>query len=122
MTNTFFRRFAPIALLALGLAACPPDDQRTETLDPTTAGQAIQGDARAQLDSGNAAFRADDYEGAIRHFARVTELAPGEATGWFGLFMAYEAMGDKAAADSVLAIARSKAPGASLIRDTIETP
>lgn len=115
-------RFVPIVALALGLAACPPDDQRTDTLDPTSAGQRLAEEARAQLDSGNAAFRAEDFERAIEHFERVAELAPDDATGWFGLFMAYEAMGDKAAADSVLAVARSKAPGASLIRDTLETP
>lgn len=108
-------------LVFLGAAACsPPDDQRTETLDPTTAGRQISEAARAQLDSGNVAFRAGEFAQALAHYTRVTELAPDDATGWFGLYMAHDAMGNKAAADSAIARARSEAPGASLIRDTLE--
>lgn len=109
------------ALILLALAGCsPPDDQRTDTLDPATAGRDISGAARTQLDSGNAAFRAGDFEQALIHFTRVTDLAPEDATGWFGVYMAHDAMGNKAAADSAIARARSQAPGASLIRDTLE--
>ncbi|HSG47131.1 MAG TPA: tetratricopeptide repeat protein [Longimicrobiales bacterium] len=108
-------------LVLLAIAGCsPPDDQRTDTLDPTTAGRELSGDARVQLDSGNAAFRAGDYPQALVHFTRVTELAPDDATGWFGIYMAHDAMGNQAAADSAIATARSQAPGASLIRDTVE--
>lgn len=108
-------------LVSLALAGCsPPDDQRTDTLDPTTAGRDLSADARVQLDSGNAAYRAGDYTQALVHFTRVTEMAPGDATGWFGIYMAHDAMGNKAAADSAIARARSQAPGASLIRDTLE--
>ena len=108
-------------LVLLAIAGCsPPDDQRTDTLDPTTAGRELSGDARVQLDSGNAAFRAGDYTQALVHFTRVTELAPDDATGWFGIYMAHDAMGNQAAADSAIARARSQAPGASLIRDTVE--
>ena len=109
------------ALLAIVLAGCsPPDDQRTDTLDPATAGRDISGEARIQLDSGNASFRSGDYPQALVHFTRVTELAPDDATGWFGVYMAHDAMGNKAAADSAIAQARSQAPGASLIRDTLD--
>ena len=118
MNKTIFRVGA-VGLMALAVAACPPDDQRTETLDPTTAGRGLSDEARVQLDSGNAAYRAADYETALIHFDRVVELAPGDATGWFGVYMAFDAMGNKTAADSALAEARSDAPGASLIRDTI---
>lgn len=114
-------RLALAGLVTLGVAACsPPEDQRTDTLDPTTAGRQLSDDARAQLDSGNVAFRAGDYPQALAHYTRVTELAPGDATGWFGVYMAHDAMGNKAAADSAIAQARSQAPGASLIRDTVE--
>ena len=109
------------AFLVIAAGACsPPDDQRTETLDPTTAGREISGEARIQLDSGNAAFRAGDYQQALIHFTRVTEIEPGDATGWFGVYMAHDAMGNQAAADSAIARARSEAPGASLIRDTLD--
>lgn len=108
-------------LVTAGLLGCsPPDDQRTESLDPTSAGRQLSGEARIQLDSGNAAFRAGDLGQAVVHYERVTELAPGDATGWFGLYMAHDAMGNQAAADSAIARARAEAPGASLIRDTLE--
>ena len=45
--------------LTLALAACVPDDQRTSTLDPD-ARAALAQSVQAQLDSGNAAFRAGD--------------------------------------------------------------
>lgn len=107
--------------MVFALAACPlPDDQRTDTLDPETAGRELSADARVQLDSGNAAFRAGDHATALRHFQRVTEMAPDDATGWFGVYMAHDAMGNSAAADSAIAQARSRAPGASLIRDTLD--
>ena len=113
------RRGAAVALVALALAACPPEDQRTDSVDPATAGRDLSDEARAQLDSGNAAFRAGDHQVALDHFIRVTELAPDDATGWFGVYMAYDALGDRAGADSALDRARNVAPGASLLRDTV---
>jgi tetratricopeptide (TPR) repeat protein len=101
------------------LQACGerPDDQRTDTLDPDSpARAALSAEALAQLDSGNAAYREAMYEPALRHYLRVTELAPDQATGWFGLYMAQHALGNLAAADSALARARRVAPGASLMR------
>lgn len=119
--NTLWGR--PLAVgTVLGLlvaAGCAPDDQRTDTLDPTTAGRDLTPAAQAQLDSGNTAFGEEDYEVALAHYERVTELAPGHASGWFGIFMVYDATGDSAGADSAIARARSIAPGASLIRDTL---
>lgn len=106
--------------LALTFGACTPDDQRTETLDPTTAGRELPAAAMAQLDSGNVAYRAGEFEAALDHYVQVTELAPDDATGWFGIYMAQEALGNAAAADSAIAEARRRSPGASLIRDTLE--
>ena len=114
-------RFGSVAAVFVIAATCgPPEDQRTGTLDPATAGRDLTGEARVQLDSGNAAFRARDYEGALVHFTRVTEMVPDDATGWFGIFMAQDALGNKAAADAAIAEAQSRARGASLIRDTLE--
>lgn len=103
------------------LGACQPDDQRTDTLDPSGAVRTeMPAAAVAQLDSGNAAYRGAAYEPALRHYVRVTELAPDQAVGWFGLYMAHHALGNLAQADSALARARDAAPGASLIRDTTD--
>ena len=106
----------------LSVATCTPDDQRTDSVDPSTAGRRLPAAAMAQLDSGNVAYRARDYRTALDHYLRVTEMAPDEATGWFGIYMAREALGDRDAADAALAEARRRNPGASLIRDTLETP
>ena len=104
------------ALLAsVVTSACRPDDQRTDSLDPNTAGRTLTPAAAAQLDSGNAAYRMELYESALRHYSRVTELAEDEASGWFGLFMAHTAMGNDSAAAASLERARDIAPGASLI-------
>jgi len=58
---------------------------------------------RAQLDSGNAAYRAGDYEEASRHYRATVQQMPDLASGWFGIYMAAEAMGDSATADSAKA-------------------
>lgn len=115
------RALGTVSTIALMACVAPPDDQRTDTVDPTSAGRADMPDeALAQLDSGNVAYRAASYEQALRHYVRVTELAPDQATGWFGKYMAHHALGNLAAADSALRKAEEVAPGASLIRDTIE--
>jgi len=120
MNSTHCRRLAAAAL-ALTLGACTPDDQRTDSLDPATAGRDLPAAALAQLDSGNAAFRAGEPEAALAHYRRVIEIVPDDATGWFGIYMAQEALGNTAAADSAIAEARRRNPGASLIRDTLES-
>lgn len=107
------------ALILASATACLPDDQRTDSVDPETAGRELSAEAMAQLDSGNVAYRAGDYDGALTYYVRVTEMAPDDATGWFGIYMAQEALGNQAAADSAIAEARKRNPGASLIRDTL---
>jgi tetratricopeptide (TPR) repeat protein len=105
------------------LAACGerPDDQRTDTIDPNSpARAALTEEALAQLDSGNLAYRTALYEQALRHYSRVTELAPDQATGWFGLYMAHHALGNLGEADAALERAKEVAPGASLMRPSPE--
>ncbi len=110
------------AFVLASTTACLPDDQRTDSVDPETAGRELPPDAVAQLDSGNVAYREGDYDGALQYYVRVTEMAPDDATGWFGIYMAQQALGNAAAADSAIAEARRRNPGASLIRDTLESP
>ena len=115
------RRLAGLGLaagVALAAAACmPPDDQRTDSIEPGVSGRAdLSPETLAQIDSGNVAYRRGDYDAAAELFGEVTRSAPDDPTGWFGLYMAYTALGDTQAADSALAQARELAPGASLIR------
>lgn len=114
------KRILLLSAAVLSLAGCRPDDQRTESIDPraqeTRAEMSPQ--AVAQLDSGNTAMRAEDYEGALAHYREVVALEPEQASGWFGLFMAHNALGNGAAADSALQRAQGLVPGASLMHPT----
>lgn len=58
---------------------------------------------RAQLDSGNAAYRSGDYQEAGRHYRETVKAIPDLASGWFGLYMTATATGDSALADSAKA-------------------
>lgn len=110
---------------ALAVAGCqrggeaPAADQRTAEIDSATVRAArtqLPPAVRAQLDSGNAAFKAEDYQGALRHYraaARLDERAP---AAWFGVYMAENALGNSAAADAAIARARAIAPDATLMR------
>lgn len=107
-----------ILLLAL-MVACRPDDQRTDSVEFDAVRRAREewpAGVAAQVDSGNAAYRAGSLDVASNHFRRAVELGPSIAAAWFGLYMAEHARGNLAAADSALDRARDLAPGASLIR------
>jgi len=114
-------RHAITAVLVLAAAlSCRPDDQRTDTLDAQQgmmAREDMPPAAVAQLDSGTAAFRVDDHEAALRHYTRVTEIAPDIGAGWFGVYMAAEALGDVDGAAAALERARGVVPGATLLHD-----
>lgn len=112
--------YVALALLLLSLGGCRPDDQRTDSIDPTSGGgrASMSPEAVARLDSGNAAYRAGDYEGAMEHYRRVTELEPDHSAGWFGVQMVHRALGDQASADSAYERVQSLAPGASLVHPT----
>ena len=112
-------RRAWIAALVLAAAvSCRPDDQRTDTLDPHEGMQArelMAPDVVAQLDSGTAAYRADDFQASLGHYTRATELDPDVAAAWFGVYMAEHALGHPEAAQAALERARSIVPGATML-------
>jgi tetratricopeptide (TPR) repeat protein len=107
-----------VAGLVWAVAACSlPDDQRTDSIEPGVSGRAeLSAETLAQIDSGNAAYRRDDFAAAVDFFDQATQSAPDDPTGWFGLYMAHTALGDAEAAEAALDQARDLAPGASLIR------
>ncbi|MFV2007894.1 MAG: hypothetical protein ACC667_10625 [Longimicrobiales bacterium] len=120
----------PSVLAAATLTwGCIPEDQRTETVDAQAAWQAREAwppEVVAHVDSGNTAFRDEDLEEALRHYTTAAEGMPDNAAAWFGVNMAQLALGNQAAADSALDMARKAAPGASLIHaiepDSTESP
>jgi tetratricopeptide (TPR) repeat protein len=113
------KRTTLVIVLALMIAACKrPDDQKTESIEAKDMNEAradISPAARAQLDSGNTAYKAKEYDRALAFYQRVTELDKDAAAGWFGIYMTELARGNAPAADSALRRAQKQAPGASLI-------
>lgn len=106
--------------LGIGISGCRQrgEDQKTESIgaeDIKSERTERSPEFIGQLDSGNAAYRAKDYERALRHYQAVTRLDDDEAAGWFGIYMTELARGNAAAADLALKRAQEHAPGASLI-------
>jgi len=53
----------------------------------------------------------------LRQYTLVTEIAPDIGAGWFGVYMAADALGDSERAEAALDRARSLIPGATLLHD-----
>lgn len=108
------------AAFAVVVTGCRPDDQTNEAVDfeGAQAREQLPPDVVAQLDSGSNAYRVDDFERALVHYTRATELGPDYAAGWFGVYMVQHRLGNRAAADSAFQRAQRVAPGASLIHPT----
>lgn len=123
------RWLAGIAMLTLSLGACnrapEAEDQQTGSVtgEDVKAARADWPEAAvAQVDSGNAAYRADDLQKALRHYEAALEAAGGsesaKVTSYFGIYMVQVALGDTLAAQQAMAKAQQIAPGASLIHGT----
>jgi tetratricopeptide (TPR) repeat protein len=113
------RDAALLALLALG--ACDrPDDQPTGSIsadDVRAAAEQFTPEVRAALDSGNAAYRRDDFQSALAYYERAAAADENAAPAWFGVFMAQRELGDTVAAARALERVRELAPGATILHD-----
>ena len=115
--RTLTRAIAAFAIAAAsGMGGCVPEDQTTSTVDMRAVAERLGPALMARLDSANAAFSEDDFAAAGRLYRSVAADAPDESVGWFGVFMAEQALGNMAAADAALDRARRASPGASLLR------
>lgn len=105
---------AAVALFATSCQKKPSTENAkvpiTPPADSVHAAVAAATPFRAQLDSGNLAFRAKDYAGARGHFMRATEIDSTNAAGWFGVYMAEDKLGNKAEADYALKRAQQLNP------------
>src|SRR5688500_18057599 len=106
------RTVALTLLFGAGVIGCrgePGDDRAADT---TTSADSVY--ARAdwpagvapQVDSGNAAFSAQDYAAALRHYRLAAELGPEVSAAWFGIYVAEHARGNFTGADSAMQRAR----------------
>jgi tetratricopeptide (TPR) repeat protein len=109
-------RMLLVAMAAVvGLTACNDRDEAEQTrlgADPMEEARAgWPEDLRARIDSGNAAYRAGQYDEAAAVYRRATERHPDVSAAWFGLHMAEAARGNDAAADSARMRAEGLTPG-----------
>jgi Flp pilus assembly protein TadD len=103
-------RLSLLALLVLA-GACGNEEAQRFTLNAAGEDQSrLAAEVQGPIDNGNAAFRARDYEAALAYYRQAAELAPEEATAWFGISMAAEALGDQALADTARAQINRLAP------------
>ncbi len=112
---------------SLILTACDPgDDQETGSIsreEVQHSRDSLDPAVTAALDSGNVAYREEDYEAALRHYRRAAELGEEVAAAWFGIYMANLALGNADDAQEAMDRAQSLAPGASLMHpDDTTTP
>lgn len=114
-----------LIVVALTVLACsPPDDQETGSISGDQVRQTraeLPPEMTAALDSGNAAYSRGDYQAALEAYDEAVAIDDDVAAGWFGVYMAQQALGNTEAADSAMLRAQDLAPGASLIhpgRDT----
>jgi tetratricopeptide (TPR) repeat protein len=111
-----------LALLAAPLwAACGgPGAPGSDTLTDEELEQArtrYSAEFVAVVDSANAAYRADDYAGALTLYERAVQMEPEAPVGWFGMYMAHRSLGNEDEAAEALATAREVAPRASLLNE-----
>jgi hypothetical protein len=101
------RDAACLLIVTLAATSCQNQPAPAVATSPDSAATAlVRPDVRTQLDSANAAFAAQDYPRALRHYHGVTRLDPALSAGWFGVYMAESKLGNQAAADSAIARAR----------------
>lgn len=112
--STLVRTVATAVLAGSFVLACGGDDGPRTPLDqiqaqagslpsghPPLEGSApLSSAARSSLDSGNAAFRAKDYERALQFYRDAARAEPAHASPWFGVFMVAQATGNTALRDS----------------------
>jgi Flp pilus assembly protein TadD len=84
------RRIPPLALALAGVlllaGACAPREPERPAVDPQRRSQAL-------IDSGNAAFRAKDFDGAARRYASAAAVKPDDPAAYYGLGMALARLG-----------------------------
>ncbi len=100
------RRAALLLLLAAACGRAPADRAADRVED------ALPAEVKAQVDSGNAAYRRGDYRAALTHFREAARRGPEEPVAWYGVQMAASALGDRAAADSASERLRALTPAA----------
>ena len=91
--------------------ACFPEDQRTGSIDQETwaeVSEAYSPEVRDRIDSGNGAYKAGDYSGALEHYQAAIGIDDEVAAAWFGIYMAQHARGNVEEAEQALEDAKAE--------------
>ena len=109
---------AAVTIWACGASEAPkiPLDQAnrgTTGANEATTADAISGEARTALDSGNMLFRARAYDRALAQYRRSARLAPTELAPLLGILMVTDVTKNAKLADSTLARMRKLNPAAA---------
>jgi Flp pilus assembly protein TadD len=102
MGDSIMRSLLLLALVAA--TACGKDDSAPR-VPLGAAGASATGAStplQAALDRGNAAYRARDYEGALRAYREAAAANPENVAPYYGIQMAARAMGNNVLADSAM--------------------
>jgi Flp pilus assembly protein TadD len=99
---------SPIVLFVVLVLATGCTSQRT-TVTPESAAATSQLRSQALIDSGNAAMRSKDFDGAARRYASAAAVKPDDPAAWYGLGMALSRLGRDNEAREAYAKARALA-------------
>jgi hypothetical protein len=89
------------------VAGLPPGHVPIAPSAPTDLAPLTQ----ALLDSGNTAFRLQQFDQALAFYAKASVAQPEHAAPWFGTYMVGQATKNVALSDSALRMVRERAPG-----------
>jgi tetratricopeptide (TPR) repeat protein len=115
------RTTAALAAAAALLVACsggPEDTAEKVPLTPPEQSTALKGPEHIQLDSGNVAYRAKQYEQALRYYKSAAQLKPDFSAAWFGVYMAEDKLGNKEGAAEAMERAKTLGAAAALHHPT----
>lgn len=112
-------RFVLRSAVILTTAACGKSDAPKTPLGAARTGivganepaaQAMIGEAKRALDSGNTLFRAKAYDKALAEYRRSAELAPNEIAPLLGILMVADVTKDSKLGDATLPLVRKLNP------------
>lgn len=105
MSRRSILALAPLVLLvplACGGDDEPPQQRRSLGSEAPAERPGLEPATAARIDSGNAAYRAGDYEEARRLFRAAVEAQSDVRAAWFGVYMAERALGNEDSAAAAL--------------------
>jgi hypothetical protein len=75
----------------------------------------LNASAAARLDSGNVAFRMQQYAQALQYYRAASGDVPNHPAPWYGILMVAQATGNTALADSATRAVSSRSGGGDLL-------